>query len=74
MYAIIKQKYFDTSYHQQGWTTFVIKINDDNILSIIKSLNSNKWHGWDKLSIKMIKMYHKTLVFPLKLIVKAFFQ
>ena len=25
MYATTKQKYFDTSYHQQGWTTFVIK-------------------------------------------------
>ena len=32
-----------------------LKINEDDILSIIKSLNSNKSHGWDKVSIEMIK-------------------
>ena len=74
MYAVIKHKYFATSYHQNGQTTFVIKINEDDILSIIKSLNSNKSHGWDKLSIKMIKMCDKTLVYPLKLIFKASIQ
>ena len=47
------------------------KINEDDILSIIKSLNSNKSHGWDKVSIDMIKMCGKTLVYPLKLIFKA---
>ena len=48
-----------------------LKINEDDILSIIKRLNSNKSHGWDKLSITMIKMCNKTLVYPLKLIFKA---
>ena len=33
-----------------------LKINEDDIMSIIKSLNSNKSHGWDKLSIEMIKI------------------
>ena len=51
-----------------------LKINEDDILSIMKSLNSNKSHGWDKLSIKMIKMCDKTLVYPLKLIFKASIQ
>ena len=51
-----------------------LKINEDDILPIIKSLNSNKSHGWDKLSIKMIKMSDKTLVYPLKLIFKASIQ
>ena len=37
-----------------------LKINEDDILSIIKSLNSNKSHGWDKLFISMIKMCNKT--------------
>ena len=50
-----------------------LKINEDDILSIIKSLNSNKSHGWDKLSIR-IKMCNKTLVYPLKLIFKASIQ
>ena len=48
-----------------------LKVNEDDILSIIKSLNSNKSHGWDKLSIEMIKICGKTLVYPLKLIFKA---
>ena len=48
-----------------------LKINEDDILSIIKSLNSNKSHGWDKLSIKMVKMCDKTLVYLLKLIFRA---
>ena len=37
-------------------------------------MNSNKSHGWDKLSIKMIKMCEKTLVNPLKLIFKTSIQ
>ena len=32
-----------------------LKINENEILSIIKSQNSKKSHGWDKLSIKIIK-------------------
>ena len=50
-----------------------LKINEDDILSITESLNSNKLHGWDKLSIKMITLCGKTLVYPLKLIFKASF-
>ena len=48
-----------------------LKINEDDIISIITSLNSNKSHGWDKLFNKMIKMCDKNLVYPLKLIFKA---
>ena len=52
-------KYVATAYH---------------IKSILKSLSSNKSHGWDKLSIKMIKMCNKTFVYPLKLNFKASIQ
>ena len=48
------------------------KINEDDILS--ESPNSNKSHGWDKLSIKMVKVCDKTLVYPLKLIFRASIQ
>ena len=51
-----------------------LKINEDDILSIIKGLNSNKSHGLNKLSIKMVKMGDKTLIYPLKLIFKATIQ
>ena len=51
-----------------------LKINKDDILSMIKSLNSIKSHGWDKLSIKMVKRCDKTLVCPLALIFRASIQ
>ena len=61
MRAVIKHKYFATSYHQNTDKGLLpLKINEDDILSIIKNLNSNKLHGLDKLSIKTIKMCDKT--------------
>ena len=51
-----------------------LKINEDDIQSIMKSLNSSKSHGWDKLPIKVVKVCDKTLVYPLKLIFKASIQ
>ena len=50
-------------------TSFDIK--DDNILSIIKTLNVDKAHGWDQLSIRMIKICGDPITFPLKLIFKS---
>ena len=41
---------------------------DDDILLIIKNLNVNKAHGWDQLSIRMIKACGYSISFPLKLI------
>ena len=37
-------------------------------MSIIRSLNPDKAHGWDDISVRMIKLCDKALVFPLKLI------
>ena len=51
-----------------------LKSNEDDNLSIIKSLNSNKSHGSDKLFIKMVKICDKTLVYPLKPIFRASIQ
>ena len=48
-------------------TSFDIK--DDDILLIIKNLNVNKAHGWDQLSVRMIKTYGDSITFPLKLII-----
>ena len=48
-------------------TSFDIK--DDDILPIIKNLNVNKAHGWDQLSVRMIKTYGDSITFPLKLII-----
>ena len=43
-------------------------VSDENILKIIRSLNPNKAHGWDEISVRMIKMCDSALVVPLKII------
>ena len=46
-------------------------IKDDDILPIIKNLNIDKDHGWDQLSIRMIKTCGDSINFLLKLIFKS---
>ena len=41
---------------------------EHDILSIIRSLNSNKAHGWDDISIRMVKMCDVSIAYPLKII------
>ena len=43
-------------------------ISDEKILRIIRSLNLNKAHGWDEISVKLIKICDDTLIIQLKLI------
>ena len=44
------------------------EISEEKILNVIRSLNPNKAHGWDKISIRMIKLSDKVLVTPLKIV------
>ena len=48
--------------------------NETDIFPIIKNLDPNKSHGWDNLSIKMIKLCGKSITYPLKLIFEASLQ
>ena len=41
---------------------------EHDILSIIRSLNSNKAHGWDDISIRMVKICDESIAYPLKII------
>ena len=50
------------------------EINEDDIVSIIKNLNASKAHGWDKISIRMIKLCGKTIAIPLKLIFQSMLE
>ena len=43
-------------------------ISEEKILKIIRSLNPNKAHGWDEISIRMEKLSDVSLVTPLKII------
>ena len=49
-------------------------ISSEKILSIIRTLNPDKAHGWDDISVRMIKLCDKALVFPLKLIFENFLR
>ena len=41
---------------------------EEKILNIIRLLNPNKAHGWDEVSVRMIKLSDDALVPPLKII------
>ena len=49
------------------------KANFDSakILSVIRSLNVNKAHGWDEVSVRMVKICDEALVLPLQIIFKS---
>ena len=44
------------------------KVTEIDILSIINSLDTTKAHGYDNLSIRMIKMCGESIILPLKII------
>ena len=48
-----------------------IAFTENEIISIIRSLNHNKAHGWDAISIRMIKICDESIVIPLKLIFES---
>ena len=48
-----------------------VKFDNNDILKIISSLNVNKAHGDDGISVRMIKMCDESLVQPLSLIFRG---
>ena len=47
-----------------------LDFNEDEIFKIIRALNINKAHGYDDISIRMIKMYDESLLKPLFILCK----
>ena len=43
-------------------------VTNKDILSIINSLNSSKAHGYDNISVKIIKIYNESVTLSLKII------
>ena len=43
-------------------------VTEEDIVLIIKTLDSSKAHGWDNISIKMIKIWGESITVPLKVI------
>ena len=60
-----------TFYLRTDETLSLLNINNNDILAMIKNLNPNKSHGWDNISIRMIKLCGKSIVYLLKLIFEA---
>ena len=61
-------------------TPFEYKVNskidnviftEHDILFIIRSLNSNKAHGSDDISICIVKIYDESIAYPLKIILET---
>ena len=46
-------------------------MSDEKILNIIRSLNPNKAHGWDNISVRMIKICDDAVLLPLRLIFES---
>ena len=51
-----------------------LEISETDIFAIMKNLDPSKSHGWDNLSIRMIKICGKSITYPLKLIFEASLQ
>ena len=45
-----------------------ISFSDDQILKILRALDINKAHGYDELSIRMLKLCDKSIIPPLSLL------
>ena len=48
-----------------------VTFSEHNILSIIRSLNQNKAHGWDNVSTRMIQICDDSIILPLAIIFKT---
>ena len=51
-----------------------IDIKESDILNIVKSLDANKAHGHDDISIRMLKLSQKSILNPLKLIFENYLR
>ena len=49
-------------------------INENDILSIIKSLNASTAQGWHKTSVRMTKICGITIAIPLKLVFRSIIE
>ena len=62
----ITEEIFNEKLHFQCNDKSFENFTENDILWIMKTFNVSKVHGWDKISIKMIKLYSKTIAMPLK--------
>ena len=51
-----------------------LNINENDISTIIRNLDPNKSHGWDNLSVAMIKLCGDSLIYPLKCVFEGALQ
>ena len=72
LYHICFSEQFTQINNKSTLPSFEYRVNsiifEIEIVSIIRSLNTNKAHGWDGISMLMIKMCHETIAVSLKIV------
>ena len=61
-------EFFTSFSYRTGSKIKSFHVTENDILAIIKTLDPNKAHGCDNISIKMIKICSQSLILPLKII------
>ena len=51
-----------------------LSINENDMSTIIRNIDLNESHGWDNLSVRMIKPCSDSLIYPLKCIFEGAHQ
>ena len=68
MHTNTKYKYFTIFLNRTNGRISSFHVTKEDILLIINALDSSKSHGWDNISIKMIKICGESVTVPLKTI------
>ena len=67
MHTNTKYKYFTTFLHSTNARITSFYVTKEDILLLIKNLDSSKAHRWDNISIKMIIICGESITVPLKI-------
>ena len=74
MHTNTKYNYFTIFLHWTNARVTSFYVTKEDMLLIIKHLDSSKAHGWDNKSIKMIKICGESITVPLKKIFKQWLK
>ena len=72
MYTNAKYKCFTTFLYRRIARITSLHVTKEDILLIIKTLDSSTAHGWDNISTKMIKICGESIFVPLKIVSEQF--
>ena len=74
MYTNAKYKCFTTFLYRRNARITSFHVTKEDILLIIKTLDSSTAHSWDNISPKMIKICGESIFVPLKIVPEQLFK